>query len=89
MTNAPADTTERDRHDTDAQAVRVEQRGPVTWIRLARPAAMNALNDAVLDGIEAALHRSLEIGAKSVVITGEGRGVLRGRRPEVRPRRPR
>lgn len=78
MTNAPADTTERDRHDTDAQAVRVEQRGPVTWIRLARPAAMNALNDAVLDGIEAALHRSLEISAKCVIITGEGRAFCAG-----------
>ncbi len=78
MTNATAPTTGRDQEITYDAAVRFEQRGPVTWIHLTRPDAMNALNGAVLDGIEEGLHRSVAEGSRCVVVTGEGRAFCAG-----------
>lgn len=77
MTIAAADTTPQ-LQTTDSRAVRLERRGPVTWIYLTRPDAMNALNGAVLDGIEDGLRQSLDDGTRCVVITGEGRGFCAG-----------
>lgn len=53
--------------------VLVERRGKVGLVTLNRPAKLNALNAALLDGLEAALHElddDPEVGA--IVITGAG-----------------
>src|SRR2546423_11017970 len=53
--------------------VLVERRGPVGLVTLNRPAKLNALNAALLDGLEHALHElddDPDIGA--IVITGAG-----------------
>jgi len=51
--------------------VRVERKGPVAWVLLDRPEALNALNSALLDQVDAAF-RSLESehGLRVVVMAG-------------------
>lgn len=51
--------------------VRVEWDGPVAWVLLDRPEALNALNSALLDQIEATfLALEQEPGLRAVVLTG-------------------
>lgn len=57
----------------DSSPILIERRGPVGLITLNRPAKLNALNSALMDGLEEALHEldeDPEIGA--IVITGAG-----------------
>lgn len=49
----------------------MERRGPALVLRLARPAKRNALNDAMIGGIER-LFAALPAGTRAVVIHGEG-----------------
>lgn len=49
-----------------------ELRDRAAWIRLTRPEKKNAIGPDVLAGIADGLDRSLEDGARSVVITGSG-----------------
>jgi enoyl-CoA hydratase len=59
--------------------VALKRRGPALWIRLQRIEALNALNQQVLDGIEAGLDRALEEEAvRCVVLTGTGRAFCTG-----------
>ena len=43
--------------DLPSEVVRYELRGPVAWVTIDRPAARNALNRAVRDGLFAATER--------------------------------
>lgn len=61
-----------------SKSVVAVMRGPVLWVTLSRPEAMNALSHDVLDGIEAALQLSLDEQARCVVITGQGRAFCAG-----------
>jgi len=54
-----------------AAGLAMERRGPVLVLRLARPAKRNALNDAMIGGIER-LFAALPAGTRAVVIHGEG-----------------
>jgi len=59
--------------------IRVEQRGKVGWITLHRPQALNALNDALIDELGAALlafDADAAIGA--IVVTGSERAFAAG-----------
>jgi enoyl-CoA hydratase len=58
--------------------VAVELRGPALWICINRPDALNALNAAVVDGIDLALDRALRADARCVVLTGRGRAFCTG-----------
>lgn len=51
--------------------LRIESRGPVTHIRLARPAKRNALNDPLVAQLQAAFD-GLGGDARAVVLSGEG-----------------
>jgi enoyl-CoA hydratase/carnithine racemase len=53
------------------EQIRLERRGAVTVARLARPAKRNAINDALIDEIEA-LFRDPPEEARAVVLHGEG-----------------
>lgn len=55
-----------------------ERRGPAAWIRLTRPDKRNALNPAVLAGIETGLDRAQAEGARTVVLTGSGSAFCAG-----------
>jgi enoyl-CoA hydratase len=52
-------------------SVHFEVTGPVARITLARPAALNAIDSGVLDGLVAAMDR-IGDGIAAVVVTGEG-----------------
>lgn len=53
--------------------------GPVVWLRLARPEALNALDRALTEALEAALARVAEMDAASVlVVAGRGRAFCAG-----------
>ena len=60
-------------------AIGVERHGEVTWLRLQRPAAMNAISTELLDELNAALD-GIEAGgdARVVVLTGSGRAFCAG-----------
>ena len=63
----------------EMNAVRIERRGPALWITLNRPQAMNSLNDAIVDGINAALDQAeADRGLRAVVLTGTGRAFCAG-----------
>jgi enoyl-CoA hydratase len=54
-------------------AVLYEMRGPAAWITINRPEKMNAINGAVLEGLNAAFDRAAgDDEAKVVVVTGAG-----------------
>lgn len=57
----------------DERPVLTERRGAVVILTINRPSALNALNGAVLDGIDAACaDTALLAGATAVVVTGAG-----------------
>ncbi|MFO6453085.1 MULTISPECIES: enoyl-CoA hydratase/isomerase family protein [unclassified Aeromicrobium] len=54
-------------------AVHVEHRGPITLLTIDRPEAFNALDDAVLSGIESTLQEAeASASTRVLVITGSG-----------------
>src|SRR5262245_10063280 len=53
------------------EAIRTSQRGPVTLVRLSRPAKRNALNDEMIGGLST-FFNSLPEGTRAVVLHGEG-----------------
>jgi len=56
-----------------AQPVRYERRGPVAWLTINRPAARNALNKAVRDGLFDGVRAfNADDGARVLVLTGAG-----------------
>lgn len=61
-----------------AAEVTLERRGPALWIRIDRPDALNALNQAVVEGIAHGLDHALESGVRCVVLTGRGRAFCTG-----------
>ena len=56
-----------------------ERRGPTAWITLNRPEKLNALNDAVVRGLEDAVARAAaDDDVRVVVLTGAGRAFSAG-----------
>src|SRR3954452_216046 len=56
-----------------SDAVHYELRGPAAWVTINRPEKMNALNEAVLEGLHEALDRAVaDDEVKVVVVTGAG-----------------
>ncbi len=61
------------------QSLELERDGPVTWLRLARPARLNALTEELFGELAAALREIDADGAtRAVVLTGKGRGFCAG-----------
>jgi len=55
------------------EPVTYERRGPAAWLTINRPAARNALNQAVRDGLWAGVHRfNADDDAKVLILTGAG-----------------
>ncbi len=67
-----------DGHDKAAAAVRYEQVDDVAVVKLNRPARLNAVNDALVDGLCDALARARDDAPGAVVLTGEGRAFCAG-----------
>jgi enoyl-CoA hydratase/carnithine racemase len=63
---------------TDYQDIRVEHRGPISWIVLDRPDKANALSNAMLDEFSDALARLAHTGGPVIGIRGEGKGFCAG-----------
>ncbi|WP_220187668.1 enoyl-CoA hydratase/isomerase family protein, partial [Pseudonocardia pini] len=60
-------------------AVRFERRGAAAWLTLDRPADLNAIDRAVLDGLSEGLDRAgADDGIRVLVITGAGRAFCAG-----------
>lgn len=53
-------------------AIVVQDRGPVRWLRIDRPAALNAIDDHVVDGLDAALTDAVADQVRVLVLTGTG-----------------
>ncbi len=62
----------------DDEAVAVAADGPAWTLTLARPERGNALGDALVDGLHAALDRALAGGARLLVLRGQGRNLCTG-----------
>jgi len=62
----------------DYACIRVEHRGPISWIVLDRPDKANALSNAMLDEFSDALARLADDGGPVVGIRGEGKGFCAG-----------
>ena len=60
------------------ESVISEIRGNAMWITLNRPDALNAITPAVISGINAALDKAPQAGARAVVLTGTGRAFCAG-----------
>ena len=58
--------------------VLVRREGDICIITLNRPERMNALSDAMIDGIAAALDEAEAMQARAIVLTGAGRGFCSG-----------
>src|SRR5690554_5666409 len=54
--------------------IAIERRGPVQWIRITREERRNAINDAVVDGIERGIREAMAAvpDVRAIVLTGEG-----------------
>jgi enoyl-CoA hydratase len=63
---------------TGYQDIRVEHRGPISWIVLDRPDKANALSNAMLDEFSDALARLADTGGPVIGIRGEGKGFCAG-----------
>jgi len=64
--------------DTDYRTIRIEHRGPLTWLVLNRPDRANALSNELLDEFSDALQRLEHEGGPVLAIRGEGRGFSAG-----------
>lgn len=62
----------------DYADIRVEHRGPISWIVLDRPGKANALSDAMLDEFSDALARLAHTGGPVIGIRGAGKGFCAG-----------
>jgi enoyl-CoA hydratase/carnithine racemase len=62
----------------NAPAVRTELRGKALWVHLQRPEVLNAINEAVVEGLDAALDRADRPDVRAVVIRGTGRAFCAG-----------
>jgi enoyl-CoA hydratase/carnithine racemase len=62
----------------DYTDIRVEHRGPISWIVLNRPDKANALSTAMLDEFSDALERLAHTGGPVIGIRGEGNGFCAG-----------
>jgi enoyl-CoA hydratase/carnithine racemase len=77
-------TTVSERLADDGQAppeyrsIRVEHRGPISWIVLDRPAKANALSNAMLDEFSDALTRLAHTGGPVIGVRGAGKGFSAG-----------
>lgn len=58
--------------------IRIEHRGPITWLILNRPESANALSNELLDEFSDALKRLVSEGGPVIGIRGEGRGFSAG-----------
>lgn len=58
--------------------IRVEHRGPISWIVLDRPDKANALSNAMLDEFSDALARLADTGGPVIGIRGDGKGFCAG-----------
>ena len=77
-TDAPTDATGVRRADAPGPLV-VEVDGGVAWVRLSRPDAMNALDEALKDALVAALESlAADESVRCVVLTGSGRAFCVG-----------
>ena len=65
-----------------APSVLSEMKGSVKWIWFNRPQVKNALTPEVADQMRAEIEKSVQEGARVVVISGQGRRLLLGRRSE-------
>ncbi|WP_427925146.1 enoyl-CoA hydratase-related protein [Streptomyces sp. cg40] len=79
MTVVPADQDRRAGAPLpEYQDIRIEHRGPITWIVLNRPDKANALSNAMLDEFSDALARLAHTGGPVIGIRGAGRGFSAG-----------
>ena len=62
----------------DYRHIRIEHRGPLTWIVLNRPDRANALSNEMLDEFSDALRRLATEGGPVLAIRGEGKGFCAG-----------
>jgi enoyl-CoA hydratase len=62
----------------DYRTIRIEHRGPVTWVVLDRPDKANALSNELLDEFSDALQVLRDSGGVVIAIRGEGRGFSAG-----------
>jgi enoyl-CoA hydratase len=62
----------------DYRTIRIEHRGPLTWIVLDRPDKANALSNELLDEFSDALRALADEGGAVIAIRGEGRGFSAG-----------
>lgn len=61
------------------EPLRFEMQGPVAWLTLNRPAALNALSPELLDALSEALARiETDAAIRAVVLTGAGRAFCAG-----------
>jgi enoyl-CoA hydratase len=58
--------------------IRIEHRGELTWLVLARPDKANALSNDLLDEFSDALQRLVHTGGRVIAIRGEGKGFSAG-----------
>ena len=58
--------------------VRSERVGDVGVITLDRPEKMNAINRALINDLDAAIHQNEEDGVRALILTGAGRGFCAG-----------
>ncbi len=59
-------------------AVVMELRGKVLWVRLQRPEVLNAINEAIVAGLDAAVDRAGRKDVRVMVIRGTGRAFCAG-----------
>jgi enoyl-CoA hydratase len=62
----------------DYRTIRLEHRGPLTWLVLDRPDKANALSAELLDEFSDALARLVDEGGPVIGVRGEGRGFSAG-----------
>ena len=58
--------------------IRIEDRGPLTWLVLARPDKANALSNELLEEFSDALQRLVHTGGPVIAIRGDGKGFSAG-----------
>jgi enoyl-CoA hydratase/carnithine racemase len=75
---ATADSTADTAALPEYRDIRVEHRGPISWIVLNRPDKANALSNAMLDEFSDALARLAHTGGPVLGIRGEGKGFCAG-----------
>jgi len=59
-------------------AVELEARGKVLWVRLQRPEVLNAINEEIVAGLNAAVDRASQKDIRAMVIRGTGRAFCAG-----------